>query len=186
MVMMLAVGSVSASAQVWLVCNAPGVSHCPKAPHFASIQRAVQAARTGDYVLVWPGTYHEKGTAGAGVYIDKPGIHIRGMDRNRVIVDGTNAGDSTPCSSNAAFQDTSGRNGIEVFKADGVTIDNLTVCNYLSGPNGEGNEIWWNGGDGSGTVGLGSYGGSYLSATSTYYGGDSAPMAFYGIFVSNA
>ena len=185
-VVVLAVGSASASAQVRLVCNAPGVNNCPKSSHFSSIQRAVTAAQPGDFVLIWPGVYHEKGTTGAGVYVNKPDIHIRGMDRNKVIVDGTNSGGSQSCTSDPAFQDLSGRNGIEVFKADSVTIDNLTVCNYLAGPNGDGNEIWWNGGDGSGTVGLGSFEGSYLNATSTYYGGASSPMAVYGVFVSNS
>jgi hypothetical protein len=183
---LLSAGSVPAESQVLLVCNAPGLSNCPKSTHFASIQRAVNGARPGDYVLIWPGTYHEKGTAGAGVYINKPGVHIRGMDRNKVIVDGTNTGAGQACTADPAFQDISGRNGIEVFKADGVTIDNLTVCNYLDGPNGDGNEIWWNGGDGSGTVGLGNFEGSFLNATSTFYGGDSSPKAQYGIFLSNS
>src|SRR5439155_23019702 len=116
-----------------------------------------------------PGTYHEKGTSDAGVYVNKPNIHIRGMNRNGVIVDGTNPGASQSCTPNQAFQDLGGRNGIEVFKADGVSIENLTVCNYLNGPNGDGNEIWWNGGDGSGQIGLGPFSGGYLSATSTFY-----------------
>src|SRR4029077_3249430 len=56
----------------------------------------------------------------------------------------------------------------------------------LHGPNGSGNEIWWNGGDGTGTINLGNFEGSYLSATSTYYAGDSSPKAECGIFVSNS
>jgi hypothetical protein len=183
---MLGAGSAPAASQVLLVCNAPGKQNCPKSVHFGTIQRAVNAAQPGDFVLIWPGVYHEKGTAADGVYIGKPNIHIRGMDRNKVIVDGTNPGATVPCSSDQAFQDLGGRNGIEVFKADGVTIDNLTVCNYLHGPNGDGNEIWWNGGDGSGLIGLGKFAGSYLNATSTFYADDSSPKAEYGLFVSNA
>ena len=75
-----------------------------------------------------------------------------------------------------------------VWKASGVTIQNLTVCDYLAGPSGHGNEIWWNGGDGSGKLGLGAYYGSYLTATSMYGPKDihSSQLAQYGIFVSNA
>ena len=46
-------------------------------------------------------------------------------------------------------------NGIEVFKANNVWIENLTVRNFdrnrRDGDNG--NEIWWNGGDGSCRIG---------------------------------
>src|SRR5207245_11768323 len=78
-------------------------------------------------------------------------------------------------------------NGIEAFKVSGTSIENLTVCNYLSSTSGKaGNEIWWNGGDGSGTIGMGSYSGSHLTATSMFYAGPSEPMAQYGIIVTNA
>ena len=55
-----------------------------------------------------------------------------------------------------------------------------------------GNEIWWNGGDGSGTIGLKGYSGSYLTATSTYFSNQGTPdqqeaiAAEYGIFSSNS
>ena len=35
-----------------------------------------------------------------------------------------------------------------------MSIENLTVCNFLTGRGDAGNEIWWNGGDGSGEIGL--------------------------------
>jgi hypothetical protein len=181
-----AVGASAATTpQVFLVCNSSGPTGCPNG-HIKRIQAAVNAASPGDWILIWPGVYHEKGTSEAGVYVTKRNLHIRGMDRNGVIVDGTNVGASKPCSPNSAAQDLGGRNGIEVFKTNGVTIQNLTVCNYLTGPNGDGNEIWWNGGDGSGTIGLGSFQGSYLSATSSFYVDSSSPMAMYGVFVSNS
>jgi len=114
------------------------------------------------------------------------------MDRNAVIVDGTEPG-AGACSAAAVEQDPgpngSGRNGIEIFKVDGVSVENLTVCNFLadaSGLNG-GNQVWWNGGDGTGKIGMGSYHGAYLTATSTFYDpSPTANLAQYGIFSSNS
>ena len=162
------------------------------AGEFTSIQAAVNAARPGDWVLVAPGDYHETGSTGgrhpAGVYVTTRNLHIRGLDRNAVIVDGTRP-HAAPCASDAAsqFRTQAGRNGIEVYKADGVSIENLTVCNFLtSASGGEGNQIWWNGGDGSGKIGMGPYAGSYLTATTTWGNGAVAPEGLYGIFVSNS
>lgn len=61
---------------------------------YRSVQAAVNAAHPGDWVLVGPGDYHEKGTRRAGVLITTPHIHLRGMDRGRVIIDGTAPGRS--------------------------------------------------------------------------------------------
>jgi hypothetical protein len=160
---------------------------------FASIQAAVDAARPGDWVLVGPGDWKERGDvtthkpaagkAGWAVTITKPGLHLRGMNRNSVVVDGTKPG--TPkCSAKRADQNfggAAGRDGIVVSKASGVWVENLTACNFL----GQGNQIWWNGGDGTGTIGMGAYYGSYLSATTTYWAAND-PAGTYGIFVSNA
>src|SRR5947209_5792581 len=133
---------------------------------FTSIQAAVNAAHQGDWILVAPGDYHEQGVSGAdepaGVLITTPWIHLRGMNRNRVIVDGTKPG-APACSRRAQDQQftNNGRDGVEPYKVDGVSIQHLTVCNYLTGSSGgEGNEIWWNGGDGSGTIGMGPWWGS--------------------------
>ena len=159
---------------------------------YNSIQAAVNASKPGDWILVAPGDYHEQGVSGAdepaGVLIRTPWIHLRGMDRNRVIVDGTKPG-APACSGRAQDQQFTkdGRDGVEPYKADGVYIQNLTVCNYLTGASGgEGNEIWWNGGDGSGKIGMGPWWGSYLTATSTYSNGVDPPFGDYGIFTSNA
>jgi parallel beta-helix repeat protein len=161
-------------------------SYQGKAGGFSTIQAAVNAALPGDWILIAPGTYHEKGSADAGVLITTPGIHLRGMDRNGVVVDGTNPGFGT-CSSKPAAQDFSGRNGIEIVQVDGVSVENLTVCNFLGDNYGNnGNEIWWNGGDGSGQIGMGSYSGAYLTASSTFYQAGTPNVAQYGIFVSNA
>src|SRR5438309_5803014 len=80
---------------------------------FASIQAAVNAAQPGDWILIGPGDYHEQadksgaqlsGDTPAAVLDNVPGTHIRGMDRNQVILDGTLPG-STPCSSAPGAQD---------------------------------------------------------------------------------
>ncbi len=77
------------------------------------------------------------------------------MDRSTVIVDGTKAGlrrraaptrlprTSAPSGSDGKAV---GRNGILVWKADDVSVENLTACNFLAGTGDAGNEIWWNGG----------------------------------------
>jgi hypothetical protein len=187
-----------ASSKVLLVGSYHGVTG-----KYASIQAAVNAARPGDWILVGPGDYHETADetgpygnpadgAMGGVFINKPGITLRGMNRNTVIVDGTLAG-ATPCSSQPAEQNYGrvvkghavGRNGILVWKASDVSIENLTVCNFLAGTGDSGNEIWWNGGDNSGKIGLTGYWGSYLTATSTFYSNETT-AAEYGIFASNS
>jgi hypothetical protein len=157
---------------------------------YASIQSAVNAAAPGDWILVGPGDYHERGNPQAGVWVTTPGIHLRGMDRNAVIVDGTKAG-SRPCSADLTAQNFgvngAGRNGIEIYQADGVTVENLTVCNFIGDAYAnQGNQIWWNGGDGSGQIGLGSYHGAYLTASSTFHQNGNPQVAQYGIFVSNS
>jgi hypothetical protein len=194
-------------------------SYQSKRGGYTTIQAAVDAAHPGDWILVGPGDYHETDDSQttptatelqeggvAGVLITTPDIHLRGMDRNTVFVDGDLAAAPEPCDPDATWQNygisasgsapyggtstTSadnpyGRNGIVVFKASGVSIENLTVCNFLSGSGDAGNEIWWNGGDGSGVIGLHGYTGSYLTATSSYYGGEKT-AAGYGIFSSNS
>ena len=62
-----------------------------------------------------------------------------------------------------------------VWKAADVWVQNLTACNFLSGKGDAGNEIWWNGGDGSGKIGGHGYYGSYLSTTSTFYEPNDTP-----------
>jgi hypothetical protein len=177
----------TASARVLLVGTYKG-----KRGQYRSIQAAVNAARPGDWILMGPGDYHEQGVKRgpepAGVLIRTPRIHLRGMSRNGVIVDGTKRG-AKPCSSRAKDQQTSrsGRDGVEAFKVSGVYIENLTVCNFLTNSKGsEGNEIWWNGGDGSGKIGMGPWWGNYITATSTFSKGVNPPYGNYGIFVSNS
>ena len=171
---------------------------------YSSIQAAVDAASPGDWILVGPGDYHEQADhranrgaqpadEPAGVVISTPGIHVRGMDRNAVVVDGTKPG-APQCSTSGSDQDLGpagqdgkplGRNGILVWKANDTWVENLTACNFLGGAGAGGNEIWWNGGDGSGQVGIHGFWGNYLNATSTYYAPGPAEAA-YGLFTSNS
>ena len=175
------------------------------AGQYTSVQAAVNAAQPGDYILVAPGDYHENDdahvrSAGAfssgdhgGVVVHTSNLHIRGMNRDTVIVDGTKPGAPTPCSSEQQYQNfgpvvdgkAQGRNGIVVFKADNVSIENLTACNFLNGAGDSGNQIWWNGGDGSGKIGMTGYTGNYLTGTSTFFA-DEKSAAGYAIFSSNA
>lgn len=73
----------------------------------SSINEVVQQAKSGDIVIIAPGTYNES------VKVAVEGITIRGEDRNTVILDGQ---DKLP-------------NGIAVA-ANGVAIENLTVHSY--------------------------------------------------------
>lgn len=194
-----ALAAAPASGQVLLVGTFNGIQG-----KYASIQAAVDKAKPGDWILVGPGDYHERAdyrkTIGpqpanepAGVVISKPDIHLRGMDRNSVVIDGTKPG-SAQCSSDPADQDFGvlgpndtplGRNGILIWKANDSWVENLTVCNFLGGSGNAGNQVWWNGGDDTGQIGESGYWGDYLNATSTYYAGEST-AASYGIFSSNS
>jgi hypothetical protein len=133
--------------------------------YFTTIQSAVDASKAGDWVLIEPGVYDEE------VKVEKAqsGIFIRGMDRNSVILDGQHK--PAP----------GGSNGIEVYEANNVWIENLTARNFdrytPDGPGG--NEIWWNGGEGTERIGAHGWYGSYLTAY------DDGLNGGYGIFTNN-
>jgi hypothetical protein len=141
--------------------------------YFHGIQEAVEATKKGDWVLIEPGDYKEE----VKVTSAHSHIHIRGMNRNEVILDGQN--EVVP----------GGRNGLEVIKADDVWVENMTSRNFEreclneNDANCEnesaGNEFWWTGGDGSGKVGARGWWGRYLTAYAT--GADGG----YGIFAQN-
>jgi hypothetical protein len=86
----------------------------------ATIQEAVDAATSGDLILVSPGVYHE------AVNVTTPELTIRGLDRNDVILDGEFELD----------------NGIRVLGAAGVAVENMTARNYTF------NGFFWTGVDG--------------------------------------
>ncbi|HEX9467411.1 MAG TPA: plastocyanin, partial [Acidimicrobiia bacterium] len=93
-----------------------------------TIQAAVNRARRGDLVLVSPGVYRE------AVTVATDGLVIRGLDRERTVLDG----------------EFKRKSGIQVVGANGVVIENLTARNYTL------NGFFWNG-----VLG---YRGSYLTA----------------------
>ncbi len=171
-----------------LVCNG-STRPCPHARHYTTVQSAVNAAHPGDWILIWPGIYHERDAQHhAGVWITTPGLHIRGMSRAGVVIDGSKETSKQPCPAARRLQDFTPRDGIVVWNANNVTIENLTVCDYLSGAGAkDGNEIWWNGGDGSGRIGMHRFTGSYLTATSMFHPTDIANkhLAQFGIYIGN-
>jgi Right handed beta helix region len=87
---------------------------------FPTIQKAVDAAETGDLVLVSPGVYHE------AVNVATDGVTIRGTDRNKVVLDGQFKLD----------------NGIRVDGAKAVAVENMTARNYTK------NGFFWTGATG--------------------------------------
>jgi hypothetical protein len=161
-----AAAGVASAKEVEIVSQGEAPATMPRYVHyFKTIQAAVDATKHGAYVLIEPGVYDEE------VKVVKPhsDIFIRGTNRNEVIVDGQ------------GLKVPGGRNGIEVYKANNVWIENLTVRNFereeLNGAGG--NEIWWNGGAESGKVGAHGWYGRYLTAYDTGLDGG------YGIFTGN-
>jgi len=100
--------------------------------------------------------------------IRTPHLHLRGLDRNRVVVDGRHRAG----------------HGIVVAKADDVWIENLTVRNWDRASRDDedsgGNEIWFNGGDESGKIGASGWHGNWLTVYDTGLRGG------YGLFTSNS
>ncbi|MFD5573171.1 right-handed parallel beta-helix repeat-containing protein [Streptomyces cadmiisoli] len=85
-----------------------------------SIQKAVDAAQTGDTVLVAPGTYRES------VKVTTPGLTLRGMGRSTVIEPATqSAGNSCATAGNGICVAGTKDNMLK-----GVTIASLTVAGF--------------------------------------------------------
>ena len=85
-----------------------------------TIQKAVDAAKPGDLIMVAAGTYKE------AVDVETDRLTIRGADRNTTILVG-------------GFEL---ENGIRVLSAKGVAIENMTARNYTT------NGFFWTGVDG--------------------------------------
>jgi hypothetical protein len=95
---------------------------------YPTIQAAVDSADPGDLVLIDRGVYRE------AVDVATPGLTLRGVDRNEVIIDGE-------------FERA---NGVQVLFTDGVAVENLTAINHTV------NGFFWYGARG--------FRGSYLTA----------------------
>ncbi len=96
-----------------------------------TVQAAVDAAKAGDLILIDAGVYKE------GVNVTTPNLTIRGVDRNKVILDG----------------EFTRENGVRILDADGVTVENMTARNFT------GNGFFW--------TGVTGYRGSYLTTSRT-------------------
>ncbi len=153
---LLLLAAASASARV-LIVTQRHVTY----PHYTTIQAAVAAAHPGDWILIDRGVYT------GSVVIRTPRLHVRGINRNQVILDGRHHVG----------------NGI-VVKANGVWIENLTVRNFdrrTRDDSANGNEVWWEGGGPKSTkVGLRGWWGTYLT---TY---DTGLKGGYGLFASHS
>lgn len=101
---------------------------------YETIQAAVDASEPGDLVLISAGVYNES------VTVETENLTIRGLDRNKVIIDGK-------------FEN---ENGIKVF-SNNVAIENLTVRNNT------GNGVFFTGDYGKGFI-LDGYRISYVTA----------------------
>ena len=112
-----------------------------------TIQAAVDVAEEGDLILVDEGVYEE-----AVDVTTRGNFTIRGVDRNKVILDG-------------GFEL---ENGIRVLDTDGVVVENMTARNYVS------NGFFWTGSD--------YYRGSYLTAYRNGDYGIYAFDAYHGQF----
>ena len=155
-----AAGAWHSTGRVNIVRQGQAPAKAPANTHYyKTIQAAVNASTSGDWVLIEPGVYYEA----VKVTSAQSGIWIRGMNRNKVIIDG---------------QHKAG-NGIEIYKASNVWVENLTARNFDTGCENCGNEIWWNGGAGSNKIGAHGWFGSYLTAY------DDGLNGGYGIFTDN-
>lgn len=110
------------------------------------IQTAVDSAPPGSLILVSPGVYKE------AVTVTTDRLVIRGLDRNKVILDGGYSLD----------------NGVKVLGANGVAVENMTAQKFTK------NGFFW--------TGVKGYRGSYLTATRTGDYGIYAFDATDGIF----
>ena len=115
-----------------------------------TIQGAVDKAKSGDLILVSAGVYKE------AVDVSTPDITIRGVDRNKTILEGS-------------FKL---ENGIRILDTDGVVVENMTARDYLS------NGFYWTGSD--------RYRGSYLTAYRNGDYGIYAFDAYHGQFDHSA
>jgi hypothetical protein len=136
-------------ANVVLVCS--GTAGCPPVPKgtpvYKSISVGVSHAKNGDWVLVWPGWYRESVNIAPTAQLTD-GLHVRGMNRNGVVLDGKTVSGS----------------GIHVSGVNNTWLQNMTAQHYKKGSS---NGFYWTGVDG--------YWGTHLTA---YDNGDYGVYAY--------
>jgi hypothetical protein len=141
--------AVPASSHVILVCS--GTAGCPPVPKGTTVYKSLAVgashARNGDWVLVWPGSYKEAVTIAPTAQLTGD-LHVRGFNRNGVVLDGKNLSGS----------------GIHVNGVDSTWVENMSAQHYKAGSS---NGFYWTGVDG--------YWGSYLTA---YDNGDYGVYAY--------
>jgi hypothetical protein len=138
----------ASKGHVLLVCN--GTVKCPRVKgvhYYKSLQLAVSRAVSGDYIMVWPGRYRESVTVQPGHGLNHD-LHIRGMNRNGVVFDGSKTGGSA----------------VHVIGLKNTWVENMTGEHYHTGA---ANAFFWTGVDG--------YWGNYLTA---YDNGDYGIYAY--------
>ena len=148
-----------------LVCNGSAPGGCPAtgtATVYRTIQSAVNASRNGDWILVWPGLYPEDVTVDRRHGLSN-GLHIRGMDRNGVLLDGSYGRSSD--------------HGVYVIGVDNTWVENMSAQNYQYH---SGNAFWW--------AGVKGYWGNHLTAYNnanygTYAYNSTNPSYALGSFV---
>ncbi len=120
--------------------------------NYSKIQDAVDDAIEGDLILIDEGIYNES------VTVTTSYLTIRGVNRNKVIIDG----------------EFMRENGIQIYETDGVTVENLSVRNFSL------NGVYWNGSKG--------FRGSYLTVYNNgdygVYAFDSTDGVFDNVYAS--
>jgi parallel beta-helix repeat protein len=108
-----------------------------------SIQAALAQSQPCDWIVIPPGTYRES------LVVTTPSVHLRGLNRNAVVLDGRHG---------------QGTTGIEI-RAPGVSVENMTVRNFDGRDRTGGRQVWWNGGGTPG--GIRAWRGRYLTTYDT-------------------
>jgi hypothetical protein len=148
------ISPAQAAGKVILVCS--GTAGCPPTPKgvpvYKSIAVGVSHAQNGDWVMVWPGYYREAVTIAPKAGLSS-GLHIRGMQRNGVVLDGLNRDKSEIDGS-----------GIHVDGVNDTWVENMSGQHYHKGSS---NAFYWTHVDG--------YWGNYLTA---YDNGEYGVYAF--------